>query len=319
MHRPAPTLIALSCLAALIACRQGSEISIPFAPNSTSQLGPEPAGATLESYDFENPTQSFELQPQLHEISALTDINAQTAACVQDELGTVFFIDLESGRIVDRVPFGPPADYEGLTRVDDSLWIIESNGLLTELLLHRSRLKVGSIRRLDLGHDNIEGLGYDAVSGTILIAPKDGPQGTKAEKRDRRVFAFDPRTGEVRADLALDTSLDRIAAEAEQDGIALPMRTTKQGEQRMRLKARFSSIAIHPSSGRIYALSAVDHAVLEFDRSGRFRGIHGFDARTLPQVEGLSFLPNSDLMVASEGANGPARIQVFRYAPAEAR
>jgi hypothetical protein len=43
-----------------------------------------------------------------------------------------------------------------------------------------------------------------------------------------------------------------------------------------------------------------------------------FAANVLPQPEGLTFLPNGDLLVASEGRGGPPVVLRFAYASAPA-
>lgn len=305
-------LIVLIAVGAAYAWRRSSVVTIAFDPNSLVRFDVDGDTPSLAAYDFERPTRSFELPPELIEISALTDVNAHTVACVQDELGTVYFIDLRTGEIVDRVAFGPRGDYEGLARAGDSLWVIESAGRMRELVLRGERLEHGTVRRLAVGHDDFEGLAYDAATGSILVVPKDRPA-AKEERRERRVYALDSATGELRTELALDTSIDRITAEAERDGIALPTHITKKDVVKSRIKARFSSIAVHPRSGHIFVLSAVDGAALEFDRQSRLLGIHGFDRRSLPKAEGLAFLANGDLVVASEGVDGPSRLLVFQY------
>lgn len=269
--------------------------------------------ASLLGYDFSHPTSSFTLPKELTEISALTDIDDHTVACVQDEVGAVFFIDLRREVVTRRLPFGADGDYEGLTRVDSDLWVLRSDGLMIELVLRGDSLTVGRRVELDLEYRDIEGLGYDPVQRVILVAPKSSPQGTKSERAVRRVYQVDPNTGKRRKDPALETTIDRIIADAEQARIELPTKTTKRGRERVRLQVRFASIAVHPETGDLYALSAVDGALLTFARDGTLLAAHLFDEQEMPKPEGVTFLPNGDLVIASEGVGAASRIQVFSY------
>lgn len=280
------------------------------APTPQPQLRERPS---FPGYDLSRPTSSFALPAELTEISALTDIDDHTVACVQDEVGAVFFIDLRSGAVTRKLPFGPDGDYEGLTRVADTLWVLRSDGLLIELALQGDALTPRRQVHLDLEHHDVEGLGYDPVHDLILVAPKSSPKGTEAERAQRRVFKFDPASGKRLQGLALDTTSDRIMSESATAGIPLPVRSTKRGPERVVLKVRFASIAVHPRTDRLYALSAVDGALLAFTRDGTLCAAHFFGELELPKPEGITFLANGDMVIASEGVDAPSRLQVFRY------
>ena len=268
---------------------------------------------SIPGYDFTHATSSFTLPAELAEVSALTDIDEHTVACVQDEIGAVFFVDLRRGVVTRKLPFGADGDYEGLTRVDDALWVLRSDGLLIELAMRGDALAPGRQVKLDLEHRDIEGLGYDPVDRVVLVAPKSSLKGDKAERAQRQVFRFDPASGKRVDGLALDTTTDRIVADAEHADIALPTKETKRGKERIDLKVRFASIAVHPETGRLFALSAADRAVLAFDRDGTLSAAHFFDEQEMPKPEGITFLANGDMVIASEGVETPPRVQVFRY------
>lgn len=273
----------------------------------------ESGGGGFPGYDFANPTASFVLPAQLTEISALTDIDDHTVACVQDEIGAVFLIDIRSGAVTRRLPFGADGDYEGLTRVDDTLWVLRSDGLMIELEMRGNVLAQGRQVKLDLEQRDIEGLGYDPEDRVVLVAPKSLLKGGKAERARRQVYRFDPASGTRLDGLALDTTTRRIIADAERLGIRLPTKTTKRGRERIDLDVRFASIAVHPRTHRLYALSGVDRAVLVFTRDGALFAAHVFDRIAMPKPEGITFLANGDVVIASEGEDSPPRVQVFRY------
>jgi uncharacterized protein YjiK len=282
--------------------------------SSEQDLPKQPLQPSFPGYDLSKPTSSFALPAGLEEISGLTDIDDHTIACVQDERGAVFYVDLRSGSVLKTIAFGPSGDYEGLARVDDRFWVLRSDGLLLELTPRGDDLIVS--RRVDLhvGHKDIEGLGYDPLRKVILVAPKDPPSGRKKKKRDKRhVFALDPASGEQQDALALSTSVKRIVADAERAGIWLPTRTTKKGKEVSAVKVRFSAIAVHPVTDQLYVASAIDKALLVFDRDSRLCAAHFFDGRDVPKIEGITFAENGDLIISSEGADSPPLIQVFRY------
>ncbi len=71
--------------------------------------------------------------------------------------------------------------------------------------------------------------------------------------------------------------------------------------------------AVVLAGGSVYGLSAADGAVFAFSRQSRLSDVQVVDAKLMPQPEGMTFMPNGDLVIASEGdKRQPARIQVFR-------
>jgi len=278
----------------------------------SSEATSKGARSSLPGYDLSNPISSFLLPDELEEISGMTDIDEHTVACVQDERGRIFYVDLRSGRVWKSRKFAGRGDYEGLTRVGDALWVLRSDGLLLELMPAGNAPTVRRQVALDVEHRDIEGLGYDPFREVLLVAPKDPPSGGKGARGQRRVFMVDPKSGKQQASPALSTSVDRIVRDAKRAGIALPRRSGKKGK--VSLKARFSSIAVHPRTGRLYVASAADSTLLVLDRDGRLCAAHVFDDRELPKIEGISFTANGNLVISSEGVDSPSRIQVFRYA-----
>lgn len=69
-----------------------------------------------------------------------------------------------------------------------------------------------------------------------------------------------------------------------------------------------SSVAVDPTSDHYYLLSAVDRSLLVLDRKGAFVALYLLDEKVLPQPEGITFLPSGDMLITSEGKDGPARM-----------
>ena len=157
---------------------------------------PKGVGATQPpadaDYDLTTPSASFELPDELAEISALTDINDHTVACVQDEVGVVFWVDVRSGAVVRQLPFGDDGDYEGLARVGDALWVLRSDGLMVELVVRDGAFEIARQVQLDLDHRELEGLGYDPVERVVLVAPKSPAKAASRSARDGRCSGSTP-------------------------------------------------------------------------------------------------------------------------------
>ncbi|TXI77080.1 MAG: hypothetical protein E6Q44_14260 [Flavobacteriales bacterium] len=252
-------------------------------------------------YDMRDPAQVFELPSQLNEISALTDVDAETIACVHDESASIYFLSTRTGRILDSVAFAGPADMEGLTRVGNEFFALRSDGLVYRLGDRASGMAVRDTFRLAIPNRNIEGLGYDDRSGMVLVSPKDLQKGSKAGKDERLIHAIDPHATAMAPRAALRLSLDRLEREAEALGIEVPKDTKGKGKAKSALKLRYSSVAVDPTNGHYYLLSAVDRTLLVVDRSGSLVDLVFLDPKLLPKAEGITFTPDGAMWLSSEG------------------
>lgn len=252
-------------------------------------------------YDMRKPATVFELPALLREVSALTDVDAETIACVQDENASVYFLSTRTGLIVDSVQFAGPADMEGLTRVGNEFFALRSDGLIYRLGDGGSRLALRDTFRIEVPNRNIEGLGYDERTGMVLVSPKDFAKGSKQGKDERMLYALDPQTTQKAPRAVLKLSLDKLEREATAKGIVVPSEKKGKGKEKSLLKLRYSSVAVQPSTGHYYLLSAVDRTLLVMDRDGALVDLVQLDPKLLPKAEGITFMPNGDMWLSSEG------------------
>lgn len=264
------------------------------------------------THDLSKPAEQWVLPAELLEVSGLTDLDGNTVACLQDEDATIYVLDLGDGTIKERHPFGPPGDMEGLTRVGDELYALRSDGLIYQLRRKDTRYTAVDSFHMQLDHRNIEGLGFDERMNLVLVAPKDILKGGPDTRDQRSVFAFDPATRKLLPKPVLTYSVKEIIRQAEAEGMKLPTRTTKNGRIVDALKLRMASIAVDPVSDNYFLLSAVDQTLLVLDRNGDYVALHLLDADLLPKPEGITFLPNGDMLISTEGKKGPPRL--VRYA-----
>src|SRR6476620_2973794 len=59
-------------------------------------------------------TREWSLPAILRNISAIDCISQSRMACLQDEMGSIFILNLDSNAIEKEYPFGPPGNYKGL-------------------------------------------------------------------------------------------------------------------------------------------------------------------------------------------------------------
>lgn len=251
-----------------------------------------------------------ELPTVLREVSGLATIDADTLACVQDEAGVVFCVDVATGAVRDTLPFAGRGDWEGIARVPDGYWILRSDGELTEYRERRDakgRVGLERVARvvLDLPHDEFEGLAADPAHARLLVAAKDRPRGDRQERNQRRIWAIDLATRALQREPVLEIDVEVLRDEL----AALDDRSDRKRRPELRLLV--SELAIDTACDEVLLLSAADRILLRCDRSGHLRAFRRFDERVLPQPEGLAVLPDGRVVVASEGVGGPARLLVI--------
>lgn len=265
---------------------------------ATAQQG---TSGSFIPYDLRKATKVFELPTRLTEVSALTDVDDETIACVQDENASVYFLSARTGLLLDSVQFSGPADMEGLTRVGSEFFALRSDGLIYRLGDRGSRLALRDTFRVRIPNRNIEGLGYDERTGLVLVSPKDVVKGSKQRKDERTIYAIDPQATGKAPRAVLQLSLERLEREALAKGIVMPHAKKGKDKEKSILKLRYSSVAVHPFSGQYYLLSAVDRTLLVMARSGELVDLVSLDPKLLPKAEGITFMPNGDMWLSSEG------------------
>lgn len=273
-----------------------------------------PQRAVVASYDLGAPTRSFQLPDDLKEISAIAAADDHTLACVQDEKGSLFFFDLDQGRIVRRAKFGPRGDYEGLAKVGDDYWVLRSDGVLLRLAAAADRYEIAETLATGLPVEEFEGLAVDRAANRFVLAPKSLTKETE-ERELRPLFAFDLATRQAAKEPLITLHLDELLEAARLQGIAVPTRISKRGKEKPFVRLLFAEVAVHPETGDLWLLSAGDRALLVVDRNGQLRGMHFFSTVEMPQPEAATFLPNGNLVLGSEGAGGPAVLRVYACVP----
>lgn len=246
----------------------------------------------------------------LREVSAIVGADERTLVCVQDEVGALYFVDLDGQRPPHAVVFGPPGDYEGLARVGEDYWVLRSDGVLLHLQWFDGGLLVVATHTLKTPHKDWEGLCYDTERKVLLVLPKDRGGDSKEDRDERPVFAFDPAGGRLRPELDMVFSKRRLADQAERRGFDVPLRANSKGKLRIDLKLHCSELLLVPGKRELLLLSGVDRALLRLDYEGRLLACRVFDEQELPQPEGMAFLADGRLLVASEGQHGPGVVRV---------
>ncbi|MGD9210116.1 MAG: SdiA-regulated domain-containing protein [Desulfobacteraceae bacterium] len=254
-------------------------------------------GEMIFDYNLDIPDVQYELPTILAEVSGLTDIDSSHVACVQDELGIVFIYNFISGKIVSQHAFENVGDFEGLAYTGDAIFILRSDGRLTEWNNFKSN-SVNNIKhfKLPLLTTDNEGLCYDKKHNQLLIAAKNKPI-DRNEKFERYIYSFDILQKRLSEKPLSSINTKQLSIKSKEFNI--PPLLKKNGKKK-KFNFRSSSLAIHPLSDDIYIISASDKLLLVINRKNEIRHIERLNSELFRQAEGITFLHDGTMIIANE-------------------
>ena len=266
-------------------------------------------GLAAFPYDLSSPNRRVQLPPVLNEVSGLTDIDNGRVACVQDEIGVVFIYDLEEEAIVQELPFDSVGDFEGLTYTDSAMYVLRSDGRLSEYRPFTLQGDKGRVTHTDfqLPSRNNEGLCSDPQTGLLLISAKSKEKG--AEGNDRSIYAYNPMTRQYMSEPAYRINMSQLEYEVRKRKLYREA-TSPKGKPKP-FQFRPSSLCIYPPTGNLVVMSAVDFMVCVFNRQGDVVHVQRLNPELFPQAEGITITPDGKLIITSEGAGGAPSLSVF--------
>lgn len=257
------------------------------------------SGQSLFKYRLDLPDVQRQLPVILNEVSGLTDIDMSQVACVQDEIGTVFIYNFRSGEITSQHVFDSIGDFEGLTYTGKALYILRSDGRLSEWDQFNSGKAAFRHYKLPLSTSDNEGLCYDAGFNRLLIAAKSKPRDHDA-KTARLIYSFDLSKKQLQEKPVYSLNTDVLAAAAAKYGIA-NRETNAKGELKP-FNFRPSSLAVHPVTDHIYIISAADRLLLVINRKGDVLHMEPLNPDRFAKAEGITFLHDGTMIITNEAA-----------------
>jgi len=273
-------------------------------------------------YDLGNPDHRYTMPKSLEEISGISWFGKGKLACVQDEKGMIYIYNLEKEKVTSKVEFGKDGDYEDISVVKNTVYVLKSNGLIFRVKnFNKKDQKVKKYNtQLDKKND-AEGMAYDPSMDRLLIACKGSPSIDKEDpyKGFRAVYPFDLESNKLLEEPAYLMDLRKIDSYKDQS-IFTKFSTKlakKLGLMDQYASFRPSGIAIHPQMDEIYILSSVGKLLIVLNREGFILGIQGLDANLFRQPEGICFSPGGDLFISNEGKGGKGYILKFKPKPNE--
>ena len=253
-------------------------------------------------FDFERPDNFVKLPRDLMEISGIAGWFVEDdVVAVQDEDGELFIVDTQTGNVKSDFKFGKDRDYEGIARVDSTIYVLERDGDIHQVKYIPGKESLNSDKiETDFSYRNdTEGICYDERTKSLLIVPKEQELNPQDDDDYRHgVYAVDLATGLMEPQPRF--FIDEFAI-----GEAV------YGKQRP-YSMKPSGVAVDPLTGHIFVIASVGNIMVEIDRESDIKHIELLKERTLTQPEGITFNSAGDLFISSEGRGGKAVIVTFR-------
>ncbi|CAN5457550.1 hypothetical protein BH11BAC1_BH11BAC1_18700 [soil metagenome] len=267
-------------------------------------------------YDLEHPTKEFDLPHSLREISGITFYSDHRLACVQDEKGKIYIYSLKKEEVKESVEFGADHDYEAITMVNDTFYVLHSTGTLFEVTHFDSDSQQTKKHDTFLKKENnTEGLCFDSLSHSLLIACK-GVSYKKGKEDVKEIYRFDLSDDKLEKKPVYKIHLNDLEQFMQAQHVAKPA-TEEVHELESKKASSFfepSEIAVHPITHDIYILSSVGKLIVVIDRSGNIKDVAAIDPSIAAHPEGMTFSPEGNLFISSEGKGRKKEILEFaRY------
>jgi hypothetical protein len=136
---------------------------------------------------------TWEMPAELKEISSISWLGQNKVGAIQDNDGIIYVYNLLTKKVEQKIKFGAPGDYEGLSYAHGNFFTLRSDGLMYEVsrqgeVLHEYNLPLTVT-------DNTEPFYFDAANDRMIIGQKDGKKGTRA----KHFFSFSLATRKFNA------------------------------------------------------------------------------------------------------------------------
>ena len=245
-------------------------------------------------YKLNDPDEVFLLPDYLEEVSGLSYYMVNQIAAINDEHGRMYVYDIKERKVVHRVRFEGNGDFEGIERVGDYIYAIKSNGKLYRFNVNMN----GVVEKIDTPFDSendVEGLGHDPHTNHLLVALKEDGDIKDVEVKGKAIYGFHLPSEQFKK---------------------TPLHVIQHDELRRvvgdKFKFKPSGVAVHPISGEVYVLAAVQRSLLVFGPDGKPKHLSKLRGSIFPQPEGITFSPDGTLFIANEVEGEGGTILMFK-------
>lgn len=238
----------------------------------------------------------WEMPKELNEISGITWAGENQLACVQDEDGIIFIYDLTSNAVEKTINFSKTGDYEAITVVDSTAFVLRSDGELFEIVNYLSNnFEVKTHSTPFSGKNNMESLTLDKKNNRLLLIPKDKDLGSRD---NLGIYAFNLDTKQIEKNPVIQIK--------HKDPIF--KNKNKDDGKKASNSIHPADIAINPLDGNIYIVDGKKPQLLILDPKGKAVKLYNLLQKSFSQPEGIIFSSDGKMYISNEGKKGTANI-----------
>lgn len=269
---------------------------------ATNVVNKNPA-PSANLYDVNKPDRHWKLPEDLVEVSGNSWVDKDHLILIEDQHPALYLIKIgDKAKLEKKIEFQKDDknkfDIEDVVVMGDVAFALWSRGTLFEIKNWNSKPDVEEIKTFLGKKNNTEGLCYDPVTKSLLVACKE-ESGLKDEKNSAKAvyqFNMESKTLQEKPFLVIhEEDFEKLAGD--------------------KIKFNPSAIAIHPQTHDIYLLSTEDNKCMAvFNRQGKLVSFQFIDKDLMPQPEGICFSADGKLYISSEGKKGDAG-NLFEFNP----
>ena len=275
-----------------------------------------PPTADQFRYDLGTPDARYKLPAYLEEISGLSYYGKGKIACVQDEKALIYIWNLEKEKIIEKYDFGDDADYEDITVVGKTAYILRNNGSIYRIKNFKKKdRKVKKYKTELKAKNDTEGMAFDPRANALLIACKGSPSIEKENPYEgyKAIYKFDLEEAKLVTRPHFLIDLDRLDSYIDRSVFTKLSVKVAKSLRLIESETSFkpSGIAIHPLDDEIYIISSVGKLLIILNREGKVLDVKELDPKIFRQPEGICFSPTGDMYISNEGQGGKGYILKF--------
>ncbi|MBR9999459.1 MAG: SdiA-regulated domain-containing protein [Cyclobacteriaceae bacterium] len=255
-----------------------------------------------QKYFLNEPDEKFILPGRLEEISGLDYLGDHILLCIEDENGILYFYNTKEKKVTREIKFAGSGDYEGVTHIGNTAYVIRSDGVLYKFPIDRDNdSDAEKIETPFRASNEIEGLTVGHDKNELYLACKENPAIENNKAEGRAVYAFDltnrkPKTQPI------------IQMTSEFFGEAMKNMNLKPSHF---MPYKPSGITIHPISGDAFILGSVGKLLIVLNKKGKIIDAAPLSRKIYFQPEGICFDESGKLYISSEGGGKDGYILAF--------
>lgn len=251
----------------------------------------------LSGYEESNPSIVY-LPETISQVSGFVYYPKDSSIfCIDDNIGELYKFPLYKKKVLQKWPFSRQTDHEALVLHDSTFYALISNGTIEAIKFSNDGKvmtdKYVSSTKIELRE--FEEMIYDTARKLFLLVCKDcedDPTDTTS------VYGVDFTTKTMLPKPVF--IIDHLQIEKL---VGKPISKFKP-----------SAMGTHPITGNFYFVSAINNLLVVTDRNGVVKEATALDKVLFKQPEGISFMPNGNLLVSNEFAElGSATILLYEY------